>query len=99
MTFNCSVTPSTCGVLSWSINSIAVGSFLDITAQIGTKASNPDIHGVVASITDIDSDSNNISSSLTISSAGFNVAHGSQIICTDYNRQDQSNLVIASKLR
>ena len=99
VTFNCSVTLSTCGVLSWSINNTAVGSFLDVTGQVGTRASNPDFQGVVATITDIDIDANNISSSLTISSAGFNnVAPGSQILCTDHNEQDQRNLVVASQL-
>ena len=97
--FNCSVTLSTCGVLSWSVNNIAVGSFLDVTGQLGTRASNPDFPGVVATITDIDFDANNISSSLTISSAGFNnVIRGSQILCTDHNEQDQMNLMVASQL-
>ena len=98
VTFNCSVTLSTCGVLSWSVNNIAVGSFLDVTGQLGTRASNPDFPGVVASITDINVDANNISSSLTISSAGVNVPHDSQILCTDDNEPDQRNLVIASWL-
>lgn len=99
VTFNCSVTLSTCGVLSWSVNNIAVGSFLDVTGLVGTRASNPDFPGVVATITDVDIDANNISSSLTISSAGFdNVNDGSHILCTDHNEQDQRDLVIASQL-
>ena len=53
------------------VNNIAVGSFLDVTSQVGTRASNPDFPGVVATITDIDVDANNITSSLTISSAGL----------------------------
>ena len=97
--FNCSVTLSTCGVLSWSVNNIAVGSFLDVTGQVGTRASNPDFPGVVATITDIDVDANNITSSLTISSAGIIVAHGSPVLCTDHNEQDQRNLVVASWLQ
>ena len=102
ITFNCSVTLSTCGVLSWSVNNVAVGSFLDVTGQVGTRSSNPDFPGVVATITDVDVDANNISSSLTISLkfAGFNnsVVHGSQILCTDHNEQDQRELMVASQL-
>ena len=99
ITFNCSVTLSTCGVLSWSVNNIAVGSFLDVTGQVGTRASNPDFPGVVATITDVDVDANNISSSLTISFAGFNnVVNGLQILCTDHNEQDQRELMVASQL-
>ena len=99
VTFNCSVTLSTCGVLSWSVNNVAVGSFLDITGQVGTRASNPDFPGVVATITDVDVDANNISSSLTISFVGLNnsVVHGSQILCTDHNEQDQRELMVASQ--
>ena len=93
--FNCR-TQSTCGVLSWSVDNIAVGSFLDITSQIGTRASNPDFPGVVASITDIHVNENNISSSLTIFSVGINVMNGSLILCTNHNEPAQRNLVIAS---
>ena len=98
VTLNCSVTSSTCGVLSWSIDSVAVGTFLDVTGQLGTKASNPDISGVLANITDISSEANNISSTLAISSAGFDVANDSQIVCTDgiVNEQTGWNLIIAS---
>ena len=94
VTFNCSVTLSTCGVLSWSVNNVAVGSFLDITGQVGTRASNPDFPGVVATITDVDVDANNISSSLTISYVGLN---NSVVLCTDHNEQDQRELMVASQ--
>ena len=96
VTLNCSVTSSTCGVLSWSIDDVAVGTFLDVTGQLGTKALNPDIPGVLASITDINSEANNISSTLAISSAGYDVANYSQVSCTDGIEQTGWNLIIAS---